>query len=83
MSIDEIMAKMVMSQGAPKLREYVNDKYYIDTCFTVDHGWETMVFSCDADHNVTDWGELDADWYASFEEAQKGHKAMVEKWKER
>lgn len=81
MSIDEIMAMLVMKQNAPKLTDYVNDKYCIDTCFAVDHGWETMVFPCDANHNVTDWGDLDADWYASFEEAQEGHKAMVEKWK--
>lgn len=55
--------------------------YWIDTNDTPDHGWETMVFAAKANGDVTDWGEKDADWYDDFEEAEAGHKAIVEKWK--
>ena len=27
---------------------------WVDTCFTLDHGFETMVFPCDERGNVTD-----------------------------
>ena len=37
--------------------------------------FETMVFP-----NEHDFRELDMDRYATLEEAQQGHRAMVEKW---
>ena len=55
--------------------------YYVDSGYTLDHGYETMVFACDNEGNVTDWLNLDEEWYDSPEEMQTGHKAMVEKWK--
>ena len=57
------------------------DFYYVDSNNTLDHGYETMVFACDNEGNVTSWTDLDAEWYDSLEEMQAGHKAMVEKWK--
>ena len=42
--------------------------------------YETMVFKCDKDGDVEDWGELDKENYETEEEAKKGHKKMVEKW---
>lgn len=56
------------------------ETFYIDTCYTFDKGLETMVFPCDEKGNVTDWGDLDAYWYESEEEAEEGHFEMVEKW---
>lgn len=57
--------------------------YYVDSNNTLDHGYETMVFECDKDGNVTSWRDLDCELYDSLEEMQAGHKAMVEKWKEK
>ena len=54
---------------------------YIDSCFTINHGYETMVFPCDENGKVTDWGDIDASWYSTYEEMQTGHTTIVEKWK--
>ena len=55
--------------------------YYVDSNNTFDHGYETMVFACNNEGEVTDWKDLDCKRYHSLEEMQAGHKAMVEKWK--
>ena len=58
-----------------------NGKYVcIDTCWTMDHGWETMVFSCNKEGKVIKWQDLDCDIYTTKEEADKGHCEMVNKW---
>ena len=59
--------------------EYV----WIDTCYTFDHGYETMVFKCDENGNVENWKDLDCDRYSSQQAAIEGHDNMVEKWKNR
>ena len=70
-----------------KMSEVVEKKsggyVLVDTCNTIDHDWETMVFECDAEGNVEDWGELDCERYDSQEEAKEGHNKMVEEWKAR
>lgn len=53
---------------------------WIDTCYTFDHGWETMVFECDENGDVVSWWDLDSDRYFSEAEAAVGHDRMVEKW---
>ena len=53
---------------------------WIDTCYTLDHGWETMVFESDENGNVISWWDLDSDHYMSEAEAAVGHGCMVEKW---
>lgn len=58
-----------------------NGYVLIDTCFTLDHGWETMVFECDENGKVNKWLELDVDRYGSQVAAENGHWQMVEKWK--
>lgn len=55
---------------------------WIDTCFTLDHGWETMVFASDKNGKVLDWMDLDYDIYATESQASEGHDEMVEKWKD-
>ena len=55
---------------------------WIDTCFTFDHGWETMVFASDKNGKVLDWMDLDCDIYATESQASEGHDEMVEKWKD-
>ena len=57
--------------------EYKGNYYYIDSCFTADHGYETMVFPCDEKGNVTDWGELYCEIYDTQTEMEVGHKAIV------
>ena len=52
----------------------------IDTCFTLDHGWETIVFACDENGKVDNWQGLDVDIYGSQVAAENGHWQMVEKW---
>lgn len=59
--------------------EYV----WIDTCYTFDRGWETMVFESDESGNVKNWIDLDSQLYYTEEQASRGHDTMVEKWKNR
>ena len=56
--------------------EYV----YIDTRWTLDHGWETMVFTCDESGQVTDWCDLDCEIYDTKEQADIGHTDMINRW---
>lgn len=53
---------------------------WIDTCYTLDHGWETMVFASDKNGNVSNWTNLDCDIYATESQACEGHYEMVRKW---
>lgn len=56
----------------------------IDTCYTLDCGWETIVRECceDEDKNVIPWEEeVDMDRYSSKEAANEGHIKMADKWK--
>lgn len=41
-----------------------------------------MVFTSDEQGNVTSWTDLDAETYSTPEEAEEGHRQMIEKWKE-
>ena len=42
--------------------------------------YETMVFKCDKNGNVEDWGDLDVKNYKTEKEAVLGHKKMIKKW---
>lgn len=53
----------------------------VDTCYTLDHGWETMVFASDKNGNVSNWSDLDCDVYKTNFQASDGHEEMIEKWK--
>ena len=73
----------VLSNG--KGRTVVKSKQYnyvaVDTCYTFDRGWETMVFPCDKNGNILSWLDLDAMLYSSRQEAAIGHVEMVNKWR--
>jgi len=79
-----LFAEMITAQASNKYSATVqepNGNYvWIDTRYTADHGWETMVFKCDAEGNVSDWNELDCDRYSNEEEARAGHQQMVSRW---
>lgn len=55
----------------------------IDSRDTPDRGYETMVFPASGDGEVLDWGELDVNTYENWQEMEKGHNEMCEKWKEK
>lgn len=69
-----------------KLRTIVHKdgKYYVvDSCFTFDHGYETMVFTSDEKGNVIDWSDLDCEIYNDVNSMKIGHKKMCEKWSDK
>jgi len=43
----------------------------------VNNSFETMVFECGENGNVSDWGDLDRDNYKTEKEAEIGHQKMV------
>lgn len=51
--------------------------YYVDSCNTFDRGYETMVFAANEELKVTNWNDLYAEWYNSFEEMQEGHNRII------
>jgi hypothetical protein len=52
----------------------------VDTCFTLNHGYETIVFPCLPNGKITDWGKLDMDLYPSAVAARFGHYVVCDKW---
>lgn len=52
----------------------------IDSCLTMDHGFETMVFPCTPGGEVIVWCELDVEWYKDVDEMAKGHEQLVARW---
>ena len=56
----------------------VNGNHYcVDSVYTIDHGYETMVFACDANGNVTNWCDLYCDIYDTESEMREGHYHVV------
>ncbi len=47
----------------------------------IGNDFETMVFECDENGDVSDWKDLDKDNYNTEEGAEIGHQKMVKKWK--
>lgn len=62
------------------ITEQNGQHYYIHSCYTPDHGYETMVFPCDEKGNVTSWNELSAARYCTIDDMISGHHEMVKKW---
>ena len=83
---ESIMAGMERSQREKKtdvVKTLSKGYVLVDTCYTIDHGYETMVFKCDSKGNVKKWDELDSEWYDTWEEALRGHDHMRSEWAER
>ena len=55
-----------------------NNKFFVSTQDTFDHGWETMVFPI-IDGQV-DYGELYADRYPNEIQADEGHRKVLAEW---
>ena len=62
--------------------EYNRKHYYVDSQWTIDHGYETMAFFCVADGNVTDWREVYRRNYATATQMELGHKNTIESIKQ-
>lgn len=63
--------------------DVVNGEYWVSTVGIPGNIWgryETMVFECDSDGNVTNWIEVDYKRYRTSEEAAAGHITMLNKW---
>ena len=72
----EVMNMKLSTTVRTKGGQYV----WVDTCFTYDHGFETMIFPCDEQGNVTDWGDLDMNLYSDAESAKRGHELTCKVW---
>lgn len=47
----------------------LNEKMYlVDSIFTLDKGFETMIFDCDKYGRVTDWSGAYTEYHNSYEE---------------
>lgn len=57
--------------------------FLIDTCYTDDWGNESMVFECDENGEVSDWGDLDVSRFFGDSEMEQVHNEMVQKWIEK
>lgn len=62
--------------------EYNGKHYYVDSRWTIDHGYETMAFLCDSDGNVLSWEDLYCEHYATAASMEIGHKRAIENIKE-
>ena len=53
--------------------------HYVDSCYTLDYGYETMSFpySIVADE-VIDWGEEMIELYKTYQEMEEQHKIICE-----
>lgn len=80
-----LFGMMGMMKDSTKLSDTVkmpNGEYvFIDSCYTFDHGYETMAFASDKDGNVTSWMDLYADRYDSVEEMREGHERACENFR--
>lgn len=58
--------------------------YYIDSCLTMDHGYETMVFAAaqksqlDDEYYVTSWSDLYANIYSDYDTMKNHHEWLTE-----
>lgn len=57
--------------------EFNGNYYYIDSCYTPDCGYETMIFHCDENGNVTNWHELYVEYYGNVTEMTIRHNEIV------
>lgn len=62
------------------IRTKTKGSVVVDSCDTFDVGYETMVFPCDNNGNITNFLDLDRRIYDTEEEMKKGHYEMIGKW---
>lgn len=57
--------------------KFNGNHYLVDSCYTWDCGYETMVFRCDSKGNVKSWRDLFVSRYQSESEMQQRHMQIV------
>lgn len=76
---------MIMNTDRTKLRDTVKmpsgEYVCIDSCYTLDHGYETMAFAADENGNISDYMDIYADRYNSVEEMKEGHERVCENFR--
>lgn len=78
------MSKVIEKKHNRELSHFVQHEngkcYYIDSCFTIDHGLETMVFPCEKDDNEWEinWGDVYDKRYSSRKSMEKHHMWLIE-----
>ena len=77
--VNNIMKEFLKSEKTKisDVVEYKGNYYFVDSCYTLDHGYETMIFPCTEEGNVTNWTELYCDIYDTETEMVDAHKAIV------
>lgn len=80
------MSKVIKKNENRSFSSYVETKdgkrYYVDSAWTRDAGYELMVFPVNENFEVTDWGELYAEHYSSYSKMAERHKIVCEKLEE-
>ncbi len=56
--------------------------YYVSSCYTFDNGYETMIFYCDKNGNVTDWNDLYCEHYSDELAMTQRHMEIITTMKE-
>lgn len=74
----ETLKKLTQIQDVVKTKD--GSYVLVDSIYTTDRGFETMVFACDENGNCVDYADLDVDHYANIRDTADGHKRMVAKW---
>ena len=59
-----------------------NGYVFVSTVKAFGHGLETMVFTCDANGEVTNWFGLEEDRYYCYEDAINGHNKIASKYRQ-
>lgn len=80
------MSKIIKKKENRDLGSYVETtdgkRYYVDSAWTNDAGYELMVFPVDENFKVTDWGELYAEHYSTYPKMVDRHKIVCENLEE-
>ena len=66
------------STALTNIVELNGNHYLVDSRYTFDAGYETMVFPCNKNGNVTSWGDLYVEHYITQEQMNARHKEIVE-----
>lgn len=73
----------IEDRGLCHIIESNGQMYYVDSCFTFDHGLETMVFPWDEENEeVESWSEVYGEWHDSYDEMRKRHRFIIENFEE-
>lgn len=74
---EEMLSKVARETALSDVVKLNGNYYYVDSCYTLDHGYETMVFACDSNRNVTDWSDLYCEIYDNRDEMEIRHYEII------